>query len=53
MQSLKVASHPKYDHFGKKIFSDSKIDLSPIFVLKKNWKKLLILREVMDEIVFS
>jgi len=31
---VKVASHPKCDHCGGKIFYDSKIDLTPILVLK-------------------
>ena len=30
---VKVASHPKCDHFGEKIFYDSKIDLTSIFVI--------------------
>ena len=51
---FKVASHPKCDHFGKKIVYNSKIDLTPIFVLKQKFrKKILFLREVMGKIVFS
>ena len=41
---LKVASHPKCDHFGKQKFYDSKTDLTPIFVLKKNFRKILFLQ---------
>ena len=36
---VKEAFRPKCDHFGEKIFYDGKIDLTPIFVLKKNLKK--------------
>ena len=39
---LKVASRPKCDHFGEKIFYDSKIDLTPIFVLKKKFRKNIV-----------
>ena len=37
--TIKVASHSKCDHFGEKIFYDSKIDLTPIFALKKKFRK--------------
>ena len=37
--ALKVASHPKCDQFWGKIFYDDKIDLTPIFVLKKKFRK--------------
>ena len=50
---VKVVSHPKCDHFVEKIFYDSNIDLTPIFVLKRNFEKILFLREVMDKILFS
>ena len=38
---------------GKKIFHDSKMDLTPMLVSKKKFEKIFFLREVMDEIVFS
>ena len=41
-QGLKVASHPKCDILGKKIFYDGKIDLTPIFVLKKKFRKNIV-----------
>ena len=52
---LKVASHPKCDHFGeKKKIYDGKVDLTPISVLKKEIsKKILFLRELKVKIVFS
>ena len=39
--------------FGKKKIYDSKIDLTPIFVLKKKFEIILFLREVINKIVFS
>ena len=39
---IKLASHPKCDHFGKKIFYNSKIDLTPIFVLKQKFRKNVV-----------
>ena len=39
---VKVASHPKCHHFGKKKFYDSKIDLTLIFVFWKTFRKNII-----------
>ena len=38
---FKVASHPKCDHFGKNNYN-SKINLTPIFVLKKEIGKYMV-----------
>ena len=46
---FKVASHPKCQHFGKKIFYNTKIDLTSIFVFQKEFRKNIVL----GEIVFS
>ena len=39
VDSCKVASHPRRDNVGKEIFYSSKIDPTPIFVLKKTYSK--------------
>ena len=39
VDSFKVASHPRRDNVGKEIFYSSKIDPTPIFVLKKTYSK--------------
>ena len=53
VDSFKVASHPRRDNVGKEIYYSRKIDLTPIFFLKKNiFERILFLPEVLDKIVF-